>query len=118
MGSDNHSPWKEIDRLREEDQKTLDAAGITAAALTDFESGSSVAGRGVPGRLLYADCERFGAKGLGATAEREMRRDGCCVEEKEEEDEGRWSVSMERCLPYPSPSPLCADEWNTEKRKA
>ena len=44
MGSDNHSPWKEIDRLREEDQKTLDAASITATALTGFKPGSGVVG--------------------------------------------------------------------------
>ncbi|KAJ8641646.1 hypothetical protein MRB53_018343 [Persea americana] len=58
--------------------------------LTGFESGSDVVGRGFHWRLHSTDCERFGAKGLGAATERGMRGDGCLVEEKEEEDEGRW----------------------------
>ena len=86
-GSENDSPWKETDRLLEEVQRTLDAVGIAAAALAGFESGSGVVGRGVPGRLRSADCERFGAKGFGAAAEREMCGDGCLVEDEEEEEE-------------------------------
>ncbi|XXG54844.1 hypothetical protein AAC387_Pa03g2624 [Persea americana] len=59
-------PRKETDRLREEVQRTLGAAGIAAVALTSFESNSSVVGVGVPRRLRSADCKRFRAKGLGA----------------------------------------------------